>query len=279
MNKFIFLLFIFFTAGYFSFSQNNKYSAELDSNFVDLESNLIDGLFAIVGGHAIFHSDINNQILQYQTQGLVDQDSVNIRQKVIDELLLNKLLLHFADLDSLEVDNSEIESNLNQRLAFFEQQFGSMEKVEQYFQKSINELSDELKPMIRNQLLTQKMQYDITKNVNVSPLEVANFYGSLDSDNIPMIDAQFQIAHILKIPDAANSSIEETLSKLEDLRNRILNGADFATMAILYSEDPSSSRNGGAYFNAKKGLFVKEFEAVAFSLTPGEISEIFKCIY
>ena len=108
---------------------------------------------------------------------------------------------------------------------------------------------DELKPMVNDQLLMQKMKYQITNNMNISPSEVSSFYHSLDFDSIPVIDAQFQIAHILKIPDAANVAIEETLSKLEDLRNRIIQGADFATMAILYSEDPGSSRNGGAYFN------------------------------
>jgi len=191
-------------------------------------------------------------------------------------LVFQKLLLYAAALDSIEIDNSEINNSINQRIAFFEEQFGSQEAIEQYFQKSITQLTTELTPIIHDQLLIQKMQHEITKSIDVSPLEVLNFYNSLDPDSVPMIDAQFQIAHILKIPDAADFSIEETLSKLEDLRNRILNGADFATMAILYSEDPGSSRNGGAYFQVKKDFFVKEFEAVAFSLNPGEISEIFE---
>ena len=276
MNKLKVLTFVYIVFLGYLLSQDNSKNIVLDSTFLDSEPVLIDGVFAVVGGRVIFHSDINNQMLQYQTQGVQYDSNTLLRKKVIDELFVQKLLLHSAALDSIEVDESEIDNNINQRIAFFEQQFGSQEAIEQYFQKSINELIIELKPMIRDQLLTQKMQYEITKHINVSPSEVSVFYNSLDIDSVPVIDAQFQIAHIVKMPDAKSTSIEETLSKLEDLRNRILNGADFSTMAILYSEDPGSSRNGGSYYNVKKGLFVKEFEAVAFSLNSGEISEIFK---
>ena len=194
-------------------------------------------------------------------------------------VVLQKLLLHFAELDSVEVDVVELENAVNQRILFFEQQLGSTENVENYFDKSISELIDELKPIIKNQTLIQKMQYEITKNVQVSPSEVEAFYNAFHVDSLPIIDAQFRVSQILKIPEAANLAIEETLSKLEDLRNRILKGADFATMAILYSEDPGSSRNGGAYYAVKKGQFVKEFESVAFSLSFDELSEIFQTEY
>ncbi|MBL31626.1 MAG: hypothetical protein CMP62_02750 [Flavobacteriales bacterium] len=234
---------------------------------------LVDGIFAIIGDHVIFHSDINNQINQYQTQGF---DDPNLREKVIEELFFQKTLLHFAAVDSLIIDPAEIDNTLNQRILFFEEQLGSKEKVESYFKKSIIELKDELKPIVEDQLLIQKMQYEIIKNIDVSPLEIETFYNDLHVDSIPLIETQFQIAQILKKPDASNLAIEETLSKLEDLRNRILKGADFSTMAILYSEDPGSSRNGGGYFDIKKGFFVKEFEAVAFSLDIDEVSEVFE---
>ena len=193
-------------------------------------------------------------------------------------IALTKILLHFAALDSIEVDNNEIENELNQRMLYFEQQLGSKEKVLEYFQKpSITDLSAEFRPLIRDQKIIQKMRYEITKNTTVSPLEVSKFYSKLDVDDIPVISEQFKIAQIIKIPDAAVLSVEETLSKLEDLRNRILNGADFATMAILYSEDPGTNRNGGALYEIRKGMgLAKQFEAVAFSLSPGDVSEIFE---
>ena len=272
MNKFTVVLVYFIWGLSFLYSQMDQMIIQQTN-----QKSLVDGVFAIIGNHVIFHSDINNQVFQYESQNLSEVlDSVTLREQVVEELFLQKILLHFAEVDSVNIDVNEIENNIIQRIAFFEEQLGSEEKVENYFQKSIIELTNELRPIIRDQLLIQKMQYEITKDLDVSPGEVEQFYNNLDKDSIPVIETQFQISHILKIPDAASIEIEETLSKLEDLRNRILQGADFSTMAILYSEDPGSSRNGGTYLNIKKGFFVKDFEAVAFSLDVGEISEVFK---
>ncbi|MAQ47833.1 MAG: hypothetical protein CMD27_03035 [Flavobacteriales bacterium] len=243
------------------------------------QSVLVEGVFAVIGDHVIFYSDIEDQILQYRHQGLIINNEDSIRDKIIEDLFYQKILLHFAAQDSLEVDVSELDNTVNQRILFFQEQLGSQEKVENYFNKSIDELIDELTPMIQNQLLIQKMQFQITKDVNVSPLDVENFYHSFTEDSLPIIPDQYQVAQILRTPKAAEIAVEETLSKLEDLRERILNGADFATMAILYSEDPGSSRNGGAYYNIKKGEFVREFESIAFSLDIDELSEIFKTEY
>ena len=225
----------------------------------------IDGVFATVGEYVIFYSDIDNQILQYQSQNIALELDSNLKDQIVQELIFEKMLLHFASLDSIAIDQSEIDNTINQRLFFFEEQLGSQEKIETYFDQSIHELREELQPLVENQILTQKMRYEITKNINVSPNDVKNISNTLDS--LPFIETQFQVAHILKIPNASENAIEEVLIKLEDLRVRILNkGADFSTMSILYSEDPGSSRNGGAYYGVKKGDFVKEFEAVAFSL-------------
>lgn len=250
------------------------------SSFFAQNSNklLVDGVFAVVGNHAIFYSDIQDQLIQYRNQGMIEENDSVIREKIVEDLFFQKLLLHFADVDSIYVDESELENSINQRIIFFEEQLGSKENVENYFDKSISDLMDDLKPVIKNQTLIQKMQYEITKNIQVSPADVEQFY-SETIDSLPLISAQFQVAQILKIPEAANLAIEETLSKLEELRSRIVKGADFATMAILYSEDPGSSRNGGVYYEVKKGKFVKEFESVVFSLGTNELSEIFKTEY
>ena len=240
---------------------------------------LVEGVFAVIGDYVIFYSDIDDQIAQYRSQGLINDNEDDIRSQIIEDLFYQKMLLHFSAQDSLEVDIAELENTVNQRILFFQEQLGSQEKVENYFNKSIDELIDELTPIIKNQLLIQKMQFEITKDVNISPLDVEKFYYSFSEDSLPVIPDQYQVAQILKIPEAAELAIEETLAKLEDLRQRILNGADFATMAILYSEDPGSSRNGGAYLDIKKGDFVREFESIAFSLDINELSEIFQTEY
>ncbi|MAQ69497.1 MAG: hypothetical protein CMD23_00175, partial [Flavobacteriales bacterium] len=248
------------------------------NSFYGQNPTLVDGVFAVIGNHVIFYSDIDDQLIQYRNQGMIQENESEIQEKIVEDLFFQKLLLHFADVDSLEVDEAELENSINQRIVFFEEQLGSVENVENYFDKSVPDLKDELKPVIKNQTLIQKMQYEITKNIKVSPADVEQFY--LDMiDSLPLISAQFQVAQILKVPEAADLAIEETLSKLEDLRTRIVKGADFSTMAILYSEDPGSSRNGGAYYEVKKGKFVKEFESVVFSLGPNELSEIFKTEY
>ena len=270
MNKLSLLIIVFFSYLCIVFSQNTNQDS-LSLNDSDLV--LVDGVFAIIGDNVIFHSDINDLMMQYQSQGF---DSSNLKDQVVEELFFQKILLHFAAVDSLEIEANEIESTIEQRISFFEQQLGSKEKVEDYFNKSVIELVNELKPIVENQLLVQKMQFSIVKDVDVSPSELNEFYNNLTPDSIPIIETQFQVAQILKEPEPSIIAIEETLSKLEELRNRILKGSDFSTMAILYSEDPGSSRNGGAYYNVKKGFFVKEFEAVAFSLQPDEISEIFE---
>ena len=242
------------------------------------EKNVVDGIFATVGEHVILHSDIDNQLFQYKSQNITLENENQLKENIIKDLFFEKVLLHFALVDSIEVDQSEIDNTINQRLFFFEEQLGSLEKIETYFNKSINQLKEEMQPLVKNQLLTQKMKYEITKNINISPKDIKNIYKNLDS--LPFIETQFQIGYILKVPDASKKSIEEVLTKLEDLRLRIVEkGADFSTMAILYSEDPGSSRNGGAYFGVKKGDFVKEFESVAFSLKINEISDIFKTEY
>ena len=261
MIRFFLFTFLMFTA--YSYSQ---------------ERVLVDGVYAVIGDHVIFYSDIEDQILQYKNQGLVIDDD-DMRDKIIEDLFYQKMLLHFSTQDSLEVDIAELENTVSQRILFFQEQLGSREKVENYFNKSISELTDELTPIINNQLLIQKMQFEITKDVSVSPSDVEIFYNSFNVDSLPLIPDQYQVAQIIKTPKAATESVEETLSKLEDLRTRIMNGADFATMAILYSEDPGSSRNGGAYYNINKGDFVREFESVAFSLDVNELSEIFKTEY
>ena len=146
-------------------------------NIFAQKKSLVDGVFAVVGDDVIFYSDIDEQIFQYQNQGLIQNDE-SLRNKVIEDLFYQKLLLHFANQDSVQVDDTEVENSISQRISFFENQLGSIEKVENYFNKDINELTNELRPIIRNQQLIQKMQFEINKNTSVSPRDVEDFYHS-----------------------------------------------------------------------------------------------------
>ena len=237
----------------------------------------VEGIVAIVGNNIILKSDFEQQILQYQAQGL-EVDSF-MRIQVLEDLLFQKLMLHKAEIDSIEVTENDVFNEIDSRLNTFISQLGSEDQLEEYFDKKIYEIKDEMYEPIENSLIIQRVRFEITSSVDVTPKEVKNYFLNFDPDSLPMVNETVEVAHILKYPPASASAIKETQNKLEKLKERVLKGESFATLAILYSEDPGSSRNGGLYNAIKRGMFVKEFEAVMFSLQDGEISDVFETEY
>ena len=237
----------------------------------------VEGIVAIVGNNIILKSDFEQQILQYQAQGL-EVDSL-MRIQVLEDLLFQKLMLHKAEIDSIEVTENDVFNEIDSRLNTFISQLGSEDQLEEYFDKKIYEIKEEMYEPIENSLIIQRVRFEITSSVDVTPMEVKNYFLNFDPDSLPMVNETVEVAHILKYPPASASAIKETENKLEKLKERVLKGESFATLAILYSEDPGSSRNGGLYNAIKRGMFVKEFEAVMFSLQDGEISDVFETEY
>ena len=237
----------------------------------------VEDIVAIVGNNIILKSDFEQQILQYQAQGL-EVDSL-MRIQVLEDLLFQKLMLHKAEIDSIEVTENDVFNEIDSRLNTFISQLGSEDQLEEYFDKKIYEIKEEMYEPIENSLIIQRVRFEITSSVDVTPKEVKNYFLNFDPDSLPMVNETIEVAHILKYPPASASAIKETENKLEKLKERVLKGESFATLAILYSEDPGSSRNGGLYNAIKRGMFVKEFEAVMFSLQDGEISDVFETEY
>ena len=237
----------------------------------------VEGIVAIVGNNIILKSDFEQQILQYQAQCL-EVDSL-IRIQVLEDLLFQKLMLHKAEIDSIEVTENDVFNEIDSRLNTFISQLGSEDQLEEYFDKKIYEIKEEMYEPIESSLIIQRVRFEITSSVDVTPKEVKNYFLNFDPDSLPMVNETVEVAHILKYPPASASAIKETENKLEKLKERVLKGESFATLAILYSEDPGSSRNGGLYNAIKRGMFVKEFEAVMFSLQDGEISDVFETEY
>jgi len=237
----------------------------------------IEGIAGVVGDNIILRSDVEQQVLQYQAQGL-EVDSA-MRTQVFEDLLFQKLMLHQAALDSVIITEAEVNNEINSRLTNFMSQLGGEEQLEQYFDKKIYEIKEEMYEPIESSLIIQRVRYDITSLVTITPGEVRNHFESFDVDSLPEINETVEVAQILKLPPPSELAIKETKQKLEKLKERVIKGESFATMAILYSEDPGSSRNGGLYNSIKRGMFVKEFEAVMFSLEDGEISEVFETEY
>ncbi|MFC2138878.1 peptidylprolyl isomerase, partial [Bacteroidota bacterium] len=210
--------------------------------------------------------------LQYQAQGFVSEGNINC--DVLEELLLQKLLIHQAKIDSIMVGEIEVESELNRRMEYFISQIGSKEKLEEYYKKSIVEIKEDLRELIREQLLAQKMQGGIIGDIKVTPSEVKKFYNDIPRDSLPYVESEIEIRQIVLYPPFSEKAIYEVRERLLDLRKRIIEGEKFSTLAILYSEDPGSARNGGELGFVSRNDLVPEFSDAAFKLKKNGVSNI-----
>ncbi len=237
----------------------------------------IDGVAAVVGKNIVLMSDVQQQYDQLVRQGLAENASDQC--KIFEDLLLEKLLLHQADLDSVSVSPEQVDMNIERRLQVYIQQIGSIQKLEQYYKKSVVEIKDEMRPYVEDQLTAQRMLAEITGDVEITPSEVRAYFKPMSQDSLPLINAQVEFAQIVRYPKVSDAAKEDAIGRLNGFKERIENGSSFSTLAVLYSEDPGSAKNGGEYKGIKRGQFVKEFEAVAFNLKAGEISEPFRTEY
>jgi peptidyl-prolyl cis-trans isomerase SurA len=234
----------------------------------------IDGTVAVVGRNIILKSDVQVGLENFRQQGFSRGD--NDECLVLENLLLEKLLIHQAELDSIEVTDEEVESTIDRRLQTIIAQMGSERKFLEYYKKSPIEVKEELRPVVMDQLVAQRMQEEITKDVKITPSEVRAYYLKFPKDSLPLINEELEISQLIKYPEVSEEAKAEAIRRLNELKERIAKGSSFSTMAVLYSEDPGSAKNGGEYKGIKRGQFVKEFEAVAFNLKKGEVSDPFR---
>ncbi|MCK9616937.1 MAG: peptidylprolyl isomerase [Lentimicrobiaceae bacterium] len=238
-------------------------------------SQVIDEVVATVGSKIVLKSDIETQYVQYRMQGSIGNAS-SMRCQFLENLLFDKLMLTQAELDSIQVTESQIEGTMNQRMRYYIQQFGSQEKLEEFYQKSLIEIKDELHDLIRDQLMIDQVHSKITADAKVTPTEVKTFFNRLPQDSIPFVETEYEIGQIVKQPPISDEALNEAKDKINTLRKRILNGEKFSTLAILYSEDPGSAKQGGELGSFGRGEMYPEFEAAAFSLKPNEVSNVIK---
>ena len=233
----------------------------------------VDGVVAVVGGDIILKSNIDEQYDVFNRQNFGENISYC---GVFEELLFQKLLIHHAEIDSVTVGEDEVESNMDRRIEQLIQQMGDQKKLEEFYGKSVVEIKEEMRILIREQLTAQRMQMTVVEGIEVTPSEVREFYERLPEDSIPLINAEVELRQIVKYPEISKEAQQEVIDKLIGLKDRIENGTSFSSMAILYSEDPGSNKKGGEYKAIQRGVFVKEFEAIAFNLKKGQISDPFK---
>jgi peptidyl-prolyl cis-trans isomerase SurA len=234
----------------------------------------VDRIIAVVGKNMILESEVEAQYLQDKMQGNIEGSAGNAKCRILQGMLRNNLLLNQAELDSVEVSESDVERSLDQRLRYFISQFGSQEKLEEYYGKTIIEIKEEFREMVKDYMLVEQVESNITKNVFVTPNEVKEFYRNIPPDSIPLIGARVEMAQIMRVPPVSTQQKVMIKEKLRDLRRRVIDGENFATLAILYSEDPGSAVKGGEIGFFGRGELYPEYEAAAFKLQEGEISEI-----
>lgn len=235
---------------------------------------IVDGVVAIIGGNVILVSDIENQYLQFRSQGNIMGSATKVKCQILENLLFQKLMLHQSQVDSIKVTDTQVEGEMDRRMRYFISQAGSPERLEEHFQKSLLEIKSELRDVIREQMLVEQEQQKITKEVVITPSEVKSFFRKIPKDSIPLINAEFEIGVLLRQPFIGDEEKQIVKNKLKGFKERIAKGDDFATLAVLYSEDPGSSKQGGELGMFKRGDMRPEFEAAAFKLKPGEISDV-----
>ncbi|MEE9461780.1 MAG: peptidylprolyl isomerase [Bacteroidales bacterium] len=235
------------------------------------QSLILDRVVAVVGEFVILQSDIESLKLQNKAQGI----SLPGDEKcaILENFLGEKLLLNQAKIDSIEISESSVEMELDNRLSYFISMIGSPEALEEYFGKSILEIKEDMRSAVRDASITRQMQSTITGDVTVTPSEIKEYYNGLSKDSVPYIDSKVQLSQIIQYPPVDEAAIFEVKQTLLDLRRRILDGEKFTTLAVLYSEGPSASKGGEIGFMGK-GELDAEYAKAAFSLKAGGVSTI-----
>lgn len=191
--------------------------------------------------------------------------------------MFNKLMVNQAELDSIEITDEEVDYRINARLSYFLQQVGGNTKyIEEYFKKSMADIKKDLKELMYEQALIEQVQAKITGSITVTPSEVKQFANNLSSDSLPIVPTSYQFGEIVRIPVVSDEETEAVKARLNDFRERVLRGEKFSMLARLYSDDPGSASKGGDLGFVERGTLYPEFEAVAFNLKSGEVSQVVK---
>ena len=233
----------------------------------------IDKIEAIIGSEILLTSDIENQYNQFLSQGIINTGDV--RCDIIKDLLFQNLLVHHAKIDStIEVGVDDVTQEVNKRITYFEGQLGSLEKVEEYFKRSVESIKEELSFVVKEQFFSQKMQSSIINDIKITPNEVKTYLRSLNIDEIPTVETQLELSQLVVLPKITQDEKNTIKNKLNNFRKRIYDGEDFKVLAALYSDDVGSANNGGELGFMSRGELVPEFERAAFKLNSNEVSEV-----
>tara|TARA_B100001559_G_C16496492_1_gene621038 strand:- start:1964 stop:3295 length:1332 start_codon:yes stop_codon:yes gene_type:complete len=256
--KFIKYLFLVISLSTFNFSLRGQTAV------------VVDEIIGRVDDYIVLRSELESTYLDILSRG--ERISGNTKCAVLRDLVTTKLLVAKAEIDSVLVDDSQVDQELNSRMALIINQIGSEEEIERYYNKTIAEFKRELFDDIKEQLVARKMRQEVLNDIEVSPEEVKEFYQGIPKDSLPYFSTQVKVSQIVITPEVGREQKDKVKNELLSIRDKILNGESFEILATLYSQDPGSAQNGGNLGFVGRGAFQPEFEAEVFKLKPGEIS-------
>lgn len=242
------------------------------------EETVVDQVVAVVGKNIVKLSDIENSYSQLRRQ----QGNVNAKENrcnILESILVSKLLIHKGEVDSVEVTDEEVEDQVQYYLKAVTRQYGTKEAMRQATGYTYDEFHDIYFGLIKDRILSQRVQYSLTENVKITPAEVSVYFNNIPKDSLPTMPEEYEISEIVIRPAITEAERERIHFELAQLRERIVNGESFSMLATLYSEDPGSAKKGGELGFFTRGDMVSDFEAAAYALKPGEVSPIVETPY
>jgi len=239
---------------------------------------VLDKIICKIDNYIVLKSELDAAYQNYVTEGNPGSDQAKCN--LLNRLVMNKLMVAKAEIDSLLVTDAEVDQNTSQRMSVILQNYGnSAEELERQYGKTMEQIKVELRDQIREQMLANEMSKKVTRSIEITPTEVKRFFNKIPTDSLPYYDADAVIGQIVRIAKVSNQQKEEAKARLEELRTRILSGENFNELAKKYSEDPSAAAIGGEMGYFGRGSMVPQYEAMAFKLRKGEISHPFESEY
>ena len=237
------------------------------------QETIIDGVAAVVGKNIVKYSDIDRAYAQVRLRSGNDK-AFESKCAILENLILNQLLVHKGEVDSIPLTDEEVDQNVQIYLKNDLRQYGTKEALREATGFTYDELKEQYQRLLHNYMLSQRVQYQLTQDVQITPYEVTEFYNSLSVDSLPEMPERYELSEIVIQPQISEAERDRVRLQLAELRERVLKGEKFSMLATLYSQDPGSAKNGGEVGFFTRGDMVSEFEAAAFALKPGEVSPI-----
>lgn len=241
-----------------------------------LRAQIVDKIDGIVDKNIILRSEIESQAQLLSAQG---GSYENIHCDIFDQMLLGKLLVAQAEVDSVTVSEDEVNGELDRKIAYYIQMIGSREAFEEYYDKTIDQIKDEFRKDVRDQLVAARMRDKVVGEIDVTPSEVRDYFEQIPKDSLPFFNTELELSQVVVTVKVSPAQREAAREKAQDLRDRIAAGESFELFCELYTDDIASKETDCELGFMPRGTFVDEFEAAAWNLQPGEISKVVQTQY